>query len=117
MPALIWAQVEPLFTIPLRIAHKPIASREWVRILPWILRKYSRIVGISMPNVRLMARPLLPEQTKAIRETSRGVRPYFWARKQTRQPSEHAGSPAVVDGKNSNPASEVTASGTTLRNL
>jgi hypothetical protein len=80
-----------------------------------------------MPNVWLMARPLLPELIKAIRVTSRGVSPYFLARKQTRQPGGHADSRVVVNGEGSNlspsrtdppsHASEAVASATTLANM
>jgi hypothetical protein len=89
--------------------------------------QYFRIVGIPMPNVWLIARPLLPELIKAIRVTSRGVSPYFLARKQTRQPGGHADSRVLVNGGGSNlspsrtdppsHASEAVASATTLANM
>jgi hypothetical protein len=65
-----------------------------------------RMVGIPIPNVWLMARPLLPELIKAIRVTSRGVSPYFLARKHTRQPRGHANSRVRVSGEESSPVDE-----------
>jgi hypothetical protein len=52
-----------------------------------------------MPNILLIARLLRPEEIKTIRVTSRGVSPYFLARKHTRQSRGHADSPVFANGE------------------
>jgi hypothetical protein len=81
-----------------RAFHHPLAYRPQTDCEPRMganlaMNPAAALTNRRHPNARhLMARPLLPEQIKAIRVTSRGVSPYFGARKHTPQPGGHAGS-------------------------